>query len=279
MAISVRLKRAVRWPEGYNAGAMSLHILSLETSGSRCGVALLRERDGQVDILLREHDGVAEHSARLLPMVDSVLAEAGASRDAIDAVAFGQGPGGFTGLRVACGVAQGMGYALDIPVLPIVSNAAVEHQLPADAAALRVIALDARMEEAYLAVYRRDGAPIEVQSPVLIAAADVAPWIDSRISGWLGRDTSLSALRDDELVVAGDVFQQGAETQNALSRFAWQQVLRPDARAVAWLGLAAWQAGQACSPEQARPLYVRDKVAFTTREREQGAGGNPRAGA
>lgn len=270
---------AARQPEGYNAGAMSLHILSLETSGSRCGVALLRERAGHVDILLREHEGVAEHSARLLPMVDSVLAEAGLSRDAIDAVAFGQGPGGFTGLRVACGVAQGMGYALDIPVLPIVSNAAVEHQLPADAAALRIVALDARMDETYLAVYRRDGAPVQVQSPVLIAVADVAPWIDSRVSGWLGRDASLAGLGDDELLVAGDVFRHDAEPKEPLSRFAWRQVLRPDARAVAWLGLAAWQAGQALSPEQARPLYVRDKVAFTTREREQGAGGNPRAGA
>ena len=258
---------------------MSLHILSLETSGSRCGVALLREQAGHVDVLLREHDGVAEHSARLLPMVDSVLAEAGLPRHAIDAVAFGQGPGGFTGLRVACGVAQGMGYALEIPVLPIVSNAAVEHQLPADAPALRVIALDARMEEAYLAVYQRGDAGTEVQSPVLIGVNDVAPWIDSRIAGWLGRDASLSALGVQDLVVAGDVFRHDSESGDALSRFAWQQVLRPDARAVAWLGLSAWQAGQACSPEQARPLYVRDKVAFTTREREQGAGGNPRAGA
>lgn len=265
--------------EGYNAGAMSLHILSLETSGSRCGVALLREHTGHVDVLLREHDGVAEHSARLLPMVDSVLAEAGLSRNALDAVAFGQGPGGFTGLRVACGVAQGVGYALGIPVLPIVSNAAVEYQLPADAAGLRVIALDARMDETYLAVYRRDGATTEVQSPVLIAAGDVAPWLDSRIAAWLGRDANLSALGAGDLVVAGDVFRQDAETQEPLARFVWPQVLRPDARAVAWLGWRAWQAGQARSPDQARPLYVRDKVAFTTREREQGAGGNPRAGA
>lgn len=258
---------------------MSLHILSLETSGSRCGVALLREQAGQVDVLLREHEGVAEHSARLLPMVDSVLAEAGLARNAIDAVAFGQGPGGFTGLRVACGVAQGMGYALDIPVLPIVSNAAVEYRLPADAPPLRVIVLDARMEEAYLAVYQRDEAAAELQSPVLIGVNDVAPWIDSRIAGWLGRDASLSASGAQDLVVAGDVFQHDPEGVHPLSGFVWQQVLRPDAIAVARLGLSAWQAGRACRPEQARPLYVRDKVAFTTRERERGAGGNPRAGA
>src|SRR5690606_1153151 len=109
---------------------MSLHILALETSASRCGVALLSHDAGEDELIVREHDGTAEHSARLLPMVDEVLAAAGLARQAIDAIAFGQGPGGFAGLRVACGVAQGIGVALDIPVLPVVPNAAVEFQRP-----------------------------------------------------------------------------------------------------------------------------------------------------
>src|SRR5690606_29839126 len=191
----------------YNAGAMSLHLLSLETSGSCCGVVLLREDAGRVDIIVREHEGVAEHSARLLPMVDSVLAEAGLPRTAIDAVAFGQGPGGFTGLRVAWGVAQGMGYALDIPLLPVVSNAAVESQLPSEAAALRVVALDARMEECYLAVYRRDDGVTELQAPVLIAMRDVAPWLEGRLASWLGHQASLADLDPARLVLAGDAFK------------------------------------------------------------------------
>src|SRR5690606_10304714 len=142
------------------------------------------------------------------------------------------------------------------------------------AGALRVIALDARMDEAYLAVYQRGASSITLQDPVLIAVDDVAPWVSSRLAGWLGRDVDLSLLDGTDIVVAGDVFAQGAARRSPLSRLAWPQVLRPDARAVARLGLAAWHAGQACRPEQARPLYVRDKVAFTTREREQGAGGN-----
>ncbi|MEE9938407.1 MAG: tRNA (adenosine(37)-N6)-threonylcarbamoyltransferase complex dimerization subunit type 1 TsaB [Achromobacter xylosoxidans] len=87
-------------------------------------------------------------------MANELLAEAGLAPGALQAVAFGQGPGGFTGLRVACGVAQGMAMGLGIPVLPVVSHQAVAAQaggVPDDAI---VVALDARMNEVYLAVYR-----------------------------------------------------------------------------------------------------------------------------
>jgi len=128
-------------------------------------------------------------------------------------------------------------------------------------------------------VYQPGASAIELQAPVLIAVNDVVPWVASPLAVWLERNAvDLSLLDVSDLVVAGDVFEPGAARQSLLSRFAWQRALRPDAQAVARLGLAAWHAGQACRPEQAQPLYVRDKVAFTTREREQGAGGNPRAG-
>ncbi|WP_459655646.1 tRNA (adenosine(37)-N6)-threonylcarbamoyltransferase complex dimerization subunit type 1 TsaB, partial [Achromobacter xylosoxidans] len=110
------------------------------------------------------------------------MAEAGLAPGALQAVAFGQGPGGFTGLRVACGVAQGMAMGLGIPVLPVVSHQAVAAQaggVPDDAI---VVALDARMNEVYLAVYRpvagADGefAWETLQAPLLNAAAAVVPW-------------------------------------------------------------------------------------------------------
>ena len=93
---------------------MELNLLALETSSSRCGVALLRAADGRLDVTVREHEGSQEHAERLLPMAGELLAEAGLAPGALHAVAFGQGPGGFTGLRVACGVAQGMALGLDI---------------------------------------------------------------------------------------------------------------------------------------------------------------------
>ena len=92
---------------------MELNLLALETSSSRCGVALLRAADGRLDVTVREHEGSQEHAERLLPMAGELLAEAGLAPGALHAVAFGQGPGGFTGLRVACGVARawpGTGY-------------------------------------------------------------------------------------------------------------------------------------------------------------------------
>ena len=91
---------------------MELNLLALETSSSRCGVALLRAVDGRLEISVREHEGSQEHAERLLPMADALLAEAGIAASGLHAVAFGQGPGGFTGLRVACGVAQGMALSL-----------------------------------------------------------------------------------------------------------------------------------------------------------------------
>src|SRR5690606_33990227 len=122
------------------------------------GVALLsRADDGAIDLKLLEHDAVSEHAERLLPMADELLEQAGIARVDLSAVAFGQGPGGFTGLRVACGVAQGMGFALDIPVIPVPSLQAVaarEHLALSGRAPLQIVVQDARMGEIYLAAYQ-----------------------------------------------------------------------------------------------------------------------------
>src|SRR3546814_15230499 len=95
---------------------MDAYILALETSSHLCEVALLSYLDGKIEVRTAAHDAVGEHAERLLPMVDQLLAQADLDRGSLDAVAFGQGPGGFTGLRVACGVAQGIAFALDIQI-------------------------------------------------------------------------------------------------------------------------------------------------------------------
>src|SRR5690606_11689030 len=109
--------------------AMSVHLLAIETSGSACSVALVSCRsDGHITVSRAEHEGIGQHAERLLPMADGRLAERGLGRSGLSAVAFGQGPGGFTGLRVACGVAQGIAFALEIPVVPVDSLMAVAHR-------------------------------------------------------------------------------------------------------------------------------------------------------
>src|SRR5690625_3624126 len=106
------------------------HLLALETSSSVCDVALLSSDGQSMTLRSQSHDATGEHAERLLPMVDELLDQAGIRRQQLSAVAFGQGPGGFTGLRVACGVAQGIAFALGLPVIPIVSlhAAAVREQ-------------------------------------------------------------------------------------------------------------------------------------------------------
>ena len=260
---------------------MTQHLLALETSGSLCGVALIsRRQDGRTSVSKREHDGTGEHAERLLPMVDELLAEHGLGRQALSAVAFGQGPGGFTGLRVACGVAQGMAFALQIPVVPVVSLAAVA-QRDVEAThiehALRVVVQDARMGEIYLAAYASNGEGgwSTVQAPMLMAADDLPLWLQQAsdqhavfpagsVLRLVGDGVALCPDLNSFYLPNGLTLQQGP-------------ALRPDAVSVGKLGLRLLLQGKHVSPEQAAPLYVREKVAFTIRERERGEGGNPKA--
>lgn len=265
---------------------MNLNLLAFETSSSRCGVALLREVGGSPEVTLLEHEGAQEHAERLLPMADELLARAGLKPGDLDAVAFGQGPGGFTGLRVACGVAQGVALGLGLPVLPVMSHLAVALEAGATPDDAVLVALDARMEEVYLAVYVQDVQEPAVsgpgahpggvswktlQPPLLIAAREVVPWASHRLPEW-----SRQAGRPLSLLRAGDAWQ----AYPAMGGDGLRQAAagRPGAGAVARLARQAWLRGEALPPEQAAPLYVRDKVAFTTAERERGLGGNPRAG-
>lgn len=257
---------------------MTLTLLALETSSSRCGVALLRTAGDDAQVLSLEHEGAQEHAERLLPMARQLLTQAGLQPADLDAVAFGQGPGGFTGLRVACGVAQGIALAQDIPVVPVVSHQAVAAQVPARPDQAVVVALDARMGEVYLAVYRRiDGASDDTAwqvllAPVLIAAAEVVPWIEGNMAAW----RSLTGLALTPLL-AGDAWTIHEGIMAPSADWVRYDALRPDVRDVARLARQAWLRGEAVPAEQAAPLYVRDKVAYTTAERIQGQGGNPKA--
>lgn len=262
---------------------MTVHLLALETSGSLCGVALVsRREDGRVSVSRLEHDAVGEHAERLLPMVDELLAERGLGRQALSAVAFGQGPGGFTGLRVACGVAQGIAFALQIPVVPVVGLLAVAQRDTDGAgdaamAAVRVVVQDARMGEVYLAAYAPDGSGgwAVLQAPMLLAAADLPTWLEH------AAEASHGLPKGGMVRLVGDGVQLCPVLESSALPAGPQIVsgpaLRPDAATVGRLGLASFLAGGHFPAEQAAPLYVRDKVAFTTRERQQGQGGNPKA--
>ncbi len=251
-------------------------ILAFETSTSTGTIALLSEQSGVVTLAQRVIEGTTGHAAEILPMAYAILAEHGLAKRDVDAVAFGQGPGAFTGVRVACGVAQGIGLALGIPVIAVGALPAVAAQAATrHPTGLIYVALDARMDEVYFGVYAQLGESetLPIQPPVLLAAGDVLRFITQRQLLWEERlpEPLTTTLVGEgwRLVQALDVLPPTWVLGDLAAR--------PEAQAVATLALSAWKTGQTLLPEHAAPLYLRDKVAFTTLERAQGDGGNPRA--
>ena len=225
-------------------------ILAIDTATDVCSVAVLH--GAQVTELVETVGH--RHSERALPMIDAALTKAGLALGDIDIFAFGAGPGSFTGLRIACGIAQGLAYGKRKQVVPIGNlRALAAHAFSGVADGnLLLAAIDARMNEAYCAIYRRDAQVTEVRAPAL------------------ERPQSLVQLAAEQTVdiIAG----------NALTAFpdAWPQdkrwVALPDATssAAAVATLARFDAarGLTVAPEQAAPIYVRDHVALTIDERK-----------
>ncbi|WP_341669119.1 tRNA (adenosine(37)-N6)-threonylcarbamoyltransferase complex dimerization subunit type 1 TsaB [Alcaligenes sp. SDU_A2] len=255
---------------------MDAHILALESSSSLCELALLSRTQDGVRVCEIAHEGTGDHAERLLPMADQLLAQAGVERRALTAIAFGQGPGGFTGLRVACGVAQGMAFALGLSVLPVSSLLAAAARAQEQDNMLYVVVQDARMGEVYAGVYA--WAPGQgwrvAQAPVLLDAERIADWIDRLAASWS------QGMSQPRIQVLGDAVLSFPALVEQVHAKGWLlgPPVRAGAQSVARLALQDLDRGLGVPPELAMPLYVRDKVAFTISEREQGHGGNPSAG-
>jgi len=236
-----------------------LKFLAFDTSTDVLSLALT---DG-AQIWSYEGAGGAQASAQLIPQALRLLTQAGLKLSELDAIVLGRGPGSFTGLRTACAVAQGLAFGASLPVLPVDTLLAVAEQARCDwpAAAqtseeLHVLALlDARMDEVYAAAYAWQGAEKgwrEVQT--LRVSKPEAVGIEDPSSGlWLCAGNALAPYGDRLL----QALPAGLPHQQAL----------PTAQALLRLAPGLWQAGQAVPAHEAMPLYVRDKVAFTTDER------------
>lgn len=232
-----------------------MNLLAIETSTEFCSLAVCRG-----EVVSAVHFPAAQrHGETVLESTRQLLAEAGLDLAALDGIAFGQGPGSFTGLRIACGVTQGLALALDIPVKGIGTLLAVAEASGAD----KVIAcLDARMGEVYCAAYRRDAASrwVELVAPGLYSP-QALPVLDG--DGWTACGTGFAAH--------GAVL---AERLGATRIVATLPQAVPTARAVLALATPLFEAGEGEDAAQALPVYLRDKVALTEREREveRGAG-------
>ncbi len=223
-------------------------ILAIETSSELASCALIR--DGAV--AWRESNGVRTHSQAILPMVQELLAEAGLRLADCDAIAFGAGPGSFTGVRTACGVAQGLAYGAGLPVLALVTLTAMAQACHAASGATEILAvLDARMGEVYWAQYRlADGAWHSVCAPALCAPGAVAPL---SAAGLVACGNGLTAYPE---AFALQPFAAGALAH-----------IMPHARELAQLARAALAGGAAVPAAEAQPLYLRNKIAYTSAER------------
>ncbi|MEN6585584.1 MAG: tRNA (adenosine(37)-N6)-threonylcarbamoyltransferase complex dimerization subunit type 1 TsaB [Sulfuricella sp.] len=224
-----------------------MKLLALDTSTENCSLALWL--DGEV--MSRQELAGQRHSDLLLPMLEALLGDAGLTLGVLDGIAFGEGPGSFTGLRIGCGVAQGLALGADLPVLGISTLLALAAAAPGE----RVIAcLDARIGEIYHAAYElRDGAWCTVSEPSLGLAQDAPAVVGS---GWVGVGSGFAAY--------GEALQ---------ARYAGQLVssdgsVYPQARDMVELAVPLFAQGLGQDAALAAPLYIRNKVALKMSERK-----------
>lgn len=220
-------------------------ILAIETSSELASVALAF--NGQV--FAREVSGVQTHSQTVLPMVQEILAQAGIALAQCDAVAFGAGPGSFTGVRTACGVVQGLAFGQDLPVIPVVTLKAMAQACrDACGASDVLVLLDARMDEVYWARYHYENGWQTVTEPTLSAPVAVFAAGDVVVCG-----NGLAAFP----AIFEPMFPAGQICPGIV----------PHAAQVARLAQEELAAGRTVNARDAQPIYLRNKVALTTSER------------
>lgn len=233
-----------------------MKLLAIETATEACSVALWD--DGEV----RERFGIVprQHAELALPWAEQLLAEAGVARSQLDAIAVGRGPGAFTGVRLAVALAQGIALALDRPVVPVSTLAALAFPSSPEGEGARragqganiISAIDARMGEIYVAMFKRDGDSVSPASDEIV----IAP-------------ASYALPEGDEWIGVGSGFAAADGTLQArfANRFARiDPTALPHAADVARLGAIAFERGEALAPERVEPAYLRNNVALTLDE-------------
>jgi len=228
---------------------MTMNLLAIDTATECCSAALLCGDH----LIERSELAPRRHAELILPMIDSLLSEAGLSRRSIDGIAVGRGPGAFTGVRLGISVAQGLALGLDVPVVPVSSLAALAQEAQ-DAPGDNILAvIDARMGEIYSGVFRRggDGLVAPVTDEMVGRATE---FIFPQSKNWTVVGTGWAAYHD-ALVARLPAAPRAADGTRC-----------PQARAIARLALPQFIAGYGVSPEYALPVYLRDKVALTLDE-------------
>jgi len=224
-------------------------ILALDTSTDACSVAL--NLDGEIIEDFRVIPRL--HTQQLLPMVQDLMAKAGIRISELDALAFGRGPGSFAGIRIATGATQGLAYAAELPVLPVSTLEAMAlaaHRK--EQADMITAALDARMDEIYVAAYDcKSGMPEIVLTEQVCAPQDLELQPDNYFavgSGWRYLDDMSEQVRSS-VTLAEDTYYPSAQDMLILAERDFKQ-------------------GKAVPAEQAIPVYLRDEIAWKKKDQQ-----------
>lgn len=230
---------------------MTTRVLAIETATEACSAALLCGGE----VAERFEVAPRRHAELVLPMVERLLAEAGAGLRELDGIGVGRGPGAFTGVRIATAVVQGLALAADLPVVPVSTLAAIAQGAVRDDAGPRVLAaIDARMGEVYWGAFVADGdGLVEAAGEESVAPPDRVPTPPG--SGrWFGAGTGWGSYHEALRRHLGDTRVGG-----------WEDDRLPRARDVVRLAAAGLERGGAVAPERAVPVYLRDRVAQVRR--------------
>jgi len=223
-----------------------MNLLAIDTSGSACSAALWL--DGALS--QRLETAPRRHGELILSMMDALLAEAGLDLRALDCLAFGHGPGSFTGLRIAAAVVQGAAFSADLPVVGVSTLAALAQGCRRGVGASRVLcAFDARMDEVYWGAYAADAGGL--MRPLLADAVCPPEAVEAPADAghaWHGAGSGFAAYHE-QLLSRVRVRIEGLEPQREC-----------EAADVAILAADAYQRGEARAPEDALPVYLRNRV-------------------
>lgn len=217
-----------------------MKILALDTSTEACSAALYV--DGET--ISRYELAPRRHAELILPMIDSLLTEADIRLQGLDTIAFGRGPGAFTGIRIATGIAQGLAFSASLPVTPVSTLAAIAYSVK-DNAEYIATAIDARMNEIYFGIYKGNDTVELVGDEFVIPPDNITLSITGKYfgagSGWSSYKDSLCATFNEQL--------SGYDSERY-----------PHATDIASIAVHAYANGMVENPHEISPVYLRNRV-------------------
>ncbi|WP_295899585.1 tRNA (adenosine(37)-N6)-threonylcarbamoyltransferase complex dimerization subunit type 1 TsaB [uncultured Vibrio sp.] len=231
---------------------MTGKILALDTATENCSVALIVGDQ----VFARSEVAPRDHTKKILPMVDEVLKEAGINLSDLDALAFGRGPGSFTGVRIGIGIAQGLAFGAELPMIGVSTLAAMAQGSYRKLGFSQVCcAIDARMNEVYWGRYSRqeNGSWMEVDAECVIPPLELTNQIEKDDASWYTAGTGWDAYQDELASLPLDRAEIAGEQS---------PVLYPEAIDIAFLAQFEWEKGNTVDAESASPVYLRDKVTW-----------------